>query len=52
MAAEDILADIKWQNINWQTGTKGKAQSPLCRCPRVYSRRTSSADQILLLAQR
>jgi SRSO17 transposase len=27
MAAEDMLADIKWQTISWRTGTKGKLKA-------------------------
>jgi SRSO17 transposase len=27
MAAEDMLADAKWQNISWRTGTKGKLKA-------------------------
>ena len=27
MAAEDMLADTKWQNISWRTGTKGKLKA-------------------------
>jgi SRSO17 transposase len=27
MAAEDMLADGKWQNISWRTGTKGKLKA-------------------------
>lgn len=27
MAAEDMLAKAKWQNINWRTGTKGKLKA-------------------------
>ena len=45
MAAEDMLADARWQNISWRTGTKGKAQSPLCGCACAHGRRTTAADQ-------
>lgn len=27
MAAEDMLADARWQNISWRTGTKGKLKA-------------------------
>src|SRR5262245_34390380 len=27
MAAEDMLADARWQNISWRTGTKGKVKA-------------------------
>ena len=27
VAAEDVLARAKWQNINWRTGTKGKLRA-------------------------
>jgi len=27
MAAEDMLAETKWQNISWRTGTKGKLKA-------------------------
>jgi SRSO17 transposase len=27
MAAEDMLANAKWQNISWRTGTKGKLKA-------------------------
>ena len=27
VAAEDMLADAKWQNITWRTGTKGKLKA-------------------------
>ena len=27
MAAEDMLADARWQNISWRTGTKGKLKT-------------------------
>ena len=27
MAAEDILAHAKWQNVSWRTGTKGKLKA-------------------------
>jgi SRSO17 transposase len=27
MAAEDMLADTKWQSISWRTGTKGKLKA-------------------------
>jgi SRSO17 transposase len=27
MAAEDMLANTKWQNISWRTGTKGKLKA-------------------------
>src|SRR5262249_5954876 len=29
MAAEDMLADARWQNISWRTGTKGKLKARL-----------------------
>src|SRR5438094_7344675 len=27
IAAEDMLADAKWQNVSWRTGTKGKLKA-------------------------
>ena len=27
MAAEDMLANAKWQNVSWRTGTKGKLKA-------------------------
>jgi SRSO17 transposase len=27
VAAEDVLATVKWQNISWRTGTKGKLRA-------------------------
>jgi hypothetical protein len=27
VAAEDVLATAKWQNISWRTGTKGKLRA-------------------------
>ncbi len=27
MAAEDMLADARWQNVSWRTGTKGKLKA-------------------------
>jgi SRSO17 transposase len=27
IAAEDMLADPRWQNISWRTGTKGKLKA-------------------------
>jgi hypothetical protein len=26
-SAEDVLADAKWQTVNWRTGTKGKLKA-------------------------
>ena len=42
--AEDILADAKWQNITWRTGTKVKL-SVFRRGPGAHCRRTSATDQ-------
>jgi SRSO17 transposase len=44
VAAEDMLADARWQNISWRTGTKGKLKPFRC-CPGAHGRRTSAADQ-------
>jgi DDE superfamily endonuclease len=27
MAAEDMLADARWRNVTWRTGTKGKLKA-------------------------
>jgi SRSO17 transposase len=27
MAAEDMLADAKWQNVSWRNGTKGRLEA-------------------------
>jgi SRSO17 transposase len=43
IAAEDMLADARWQNISWRAVTKGKAQSSIRRV-RVR-RRPAAADQ-------
>src|SRR5712672_2677246 len=30
-AAEDMLADSKWQNVSWRNGNQGSIESPFCR---------------------
>ena len=45
VAAEDMLADAKWQSCELAKRHEGPAESPLCRCPCAYRRRTAAADQ-------
>lgn len=44
MAAEDMLADARWQH-QLAHRHEGKAQSPLCGCACAHGRRTTAADQ-------
>ena len=45
VAAEDMLADAGVANCELAKRHEGPAESPLCRCPCAYRRRTAAADQ-------
>src|SRR6266568_3592158 len=48
IAAEDMLADAKWQNVSWRTGTKGQQHLPGDEAWLIGEHRTSGEKKYYL----